>query len=61
MDYQSTNDYVFVRIDPGEVLVDSLKRVATDLSIEVAAITSGVGMLKDVRLGFFDVARDDYD
>lgn len=61
MDYQATNDYVFVRVDPGETLVESLKRVAADLSIEVAAITSGVGMLKEVRLGFFDVVKDDYD
>jgi predicted DNA-binding protein with PD1-like motif len=61
MDYEATNDYVFVRIDPGEMLVESLKMIAVDLSIEVAAITSGVGMLKEVRLGFFDVAKDDYD
>jgi Predicted DNA-binding protein with PD1-like DNA-binding motif len=31
------------------------------MSISSAAITSGVGMLERVELGFFDAEKDDYD
>ena len=51
---------IFVRLDPGERLVESLTAVATNSAFSAAAIVSGVGMLSGVELGFFDVALNDY-
>ena len=51
---------VFVRIDPGERLVESLAAVATRSEFPAAAIVSGVGMLNGIELGFFDIGLDDY-
>ena len=61
MFYQFADGCLFVRIDPGEPLVSSLKSLAAKLSIHAASIMGGVGMLKDVRLGFFDIVKGDYD
>ncbi|GAA3344844.1 hypothetical protein GCM10020358_49710 [Amorphoplanes nipponensis] len=60
MDWESTGAELFVRIDPGEPLVASLGRVAMQVPFRLAAITSGVGMIERVRLGFFDAGFDDY-
>jgi predicted DNA-binding protein with PD1-like motif len=54
-------EYVFVRLETGEEIVTSLKEVARLKNIRAAAITSGVGMVSAVRLGFFCVPKDDYD
>jgi uncharacterized protein len=61
MDWKSSGSDIFLRIDPEELLVDSLVRVSTALDIQSAAITSGVGMLMSVELGFFDIRKDDYE
>lgn len=51
---------IFIRLDPGDRLVESLAAIATQRSFSSAAIVSGVGMLNGVELGFFDVSLDDY-
>lgn len=51
---------IFVRLDPGERLVESLITVANQNAFPAAAIVSGVGMLSHIELGFFDVDLDDY-
>lgn len=60
MDWKAVNNEVFLRVDPEEGLIDSLKKLSDALNITSAAITSGVGMLMSVQLGFFDTAQDDY-
>ncbi len=60
MQWTMRDSGVFVRIDPGEHLVESLRTVASECGFQGAAITSGVGMLDGVELGFFDVELDDY-
>lgn len=61
METFDTDDYVFLRLEPGELIIASLKETARQKEIRVAAITSGVGMLSTVEFGFFCTARDDYD
>jgi uncharacterized protein len=60
MDWKASGSEIFLRIDPEEYLVKSLIRLSEELSIQSAAITSGVGMLMAVELGFFDTEIDDY-
>jgi predicted DNA-binding protein with PD1-like motif len=50
----------FVRLDPGEEILDVLRSVSVETPIHVASISSGVGMLKSAVLGFFEVPLDDY-
>jgi len=51
----------FVRLEPGERLVASLKEFAATQGIQFASIVSGVGMASHLEMGFFDVAKNDYD
>ncbi|MEA2823007.1 MAG: uncharacterized protein QOJ86_5011 [Bradyrhizobium sp.] len=51
---------IFVRLEQGEELIDSLKRVATDCDLSGYEIASGVGMIEGLRLGFFCVNDNDY-
>jgi len=60
MEWIAQGAEIFVRLDPGEGIVESLKNVAGHAGFSAAAITSGVGMLNGAELGFFDVAIDDY-
>ena len=60
MDSVARGSEIFVRLDPGEKLVESLARFAAKQAIATAAIVSGVGMLSRAELGFFDVEMDDY-
>ena len=61
MEWTTNNDEIFVRLDPGERLVESLSAIAAEASVSTAAITSGVGMLSSAELGFFMVPLDDYE
>jgi predicted DNA-binding protein with PD1-like motif len=61
METWDNEDYLFLRLEPGEPVITSLKSVARYNAIEVGVITSGVGMLKAVQLGFFCVPKDDYE
>jgi predicted DNA-binding protein with PD1-like motif len=60
MEWKAKESDIFVRLDPGELLVESLRTIAAEVVFSAAAIISGVGMLSSVELGFFDVALDDY-
>jgi predicted DNA-binding protein with PD1-like motif len=53
-------DQILVRLDQGDLLVESLKQTAESLALPSAVIVSGVGMLSSIELGFFDQAEDDY-
>lgn len=55
------NNQFFIQLDAGEQLVASLKIIAEQHSIRVAAITCGVGMINGVEMGFFCIPKDDYD
>lgn len=60
MDWGRNGTELFVRIDPGEPLVATVADIAGEVPFRLAAITSGVGMIHGVRLGFFDAGVDDY-
>lgn len=60
MEVYHAGDYTFIRLEPGEPVIHSLKEVARDHEIRVGAITSGVGMLARAKLGFFCIPMDDY-
>jgi predicted DNA-binding protein with PD1-like motif len=65
LEHHAYGDQFFLRLDPGEELIESLRRFAAagdrHGNCDMYAITSGVGMVDGVALGFFCVPRDDYD
>ena len=60
MEWKANNQEIFVRLDPGERLVESLRDISGQAVFSAAAIVSGVGMLNGVELGFFDSSLDQY-
>jgi uncharacterized protein len=60
MKFTIAADHVFLRLDPNDELITSLKTVACDLQSRAIAIVSGVGMISTVTLGFFDHFSDSY-
>lgn len=51
---------LFLRLDPDEGLIRSLKDVSEQYEIEVAFISSGIGMVKNPEMGFFCIEQNDY-
>ena len=54
MDHRRLNENVFVRLDPGEELHDSLQEVARVEGIGAAAVTSGIGRVENALIGHLD-------
>ncbi len=54
MDHRRSNENVFVRLDPGEELHDSLQEVARVEGIGAAAVTSGIGRVENALMGHLD-------
>ena len=54
MDYRRSNENVFVRLDPGEELHESLCEVARMEGIGAAAVTSGIGRVENALVGHLD-------
>jgi len=58
--YRDEND-VFMRLEPGELLVKSLIELAEQEKIDFATIVSGVGMLEGLEMGWFCINENNYD
>lgn len=61
MEYYRNDNFAFMRLEPGEGLVESLIAFAKSENVDFATITSGVGMIDGLHMGFFCVNNNDYD
>ncbi|MDD3370900.1 MAG: DNA-binding protein [Alphaproteobacteria bacterium] len=61
MEYYKTNGDLFLRLEPGEKLVETLVEVASKEKIEFATIVSGVGMIEGLEMAWFCVNDNNYD
>ena len=59
MDYKKFDKKVFVRIDKGEEIVETLKQLCKDLDIKAGTIT-GIGATDKATIGLFDVKTKKY-
>ncbi len=59
MDYKKFDKKVFVRIDTGEEIVETLKQLCKDLDIKAGTIT-GIGATDKATIGLFDVKTEKY-
>ncbi|MBN1280464.1 MAG: DNA-binding protein [Candidatus Thermoplasmatota archaeon] len=60
MKYQRLENKVFVRIDKGEEVVDSLKKVCTQLDISLGTII-GIGAANQLTIGLLNTRTHHYD
>ncbi|NJE26590.1 DNA-binding protein [Thermococcus sp. MV5] len=47
------NEYVIVKLERNEDLLDGLTKVAKSENIKAGMIISGIGMLKDLEMGYY--------
>ena len=56
MDYRKFGDKIFVRLDPNEEIVESLRRVCKTEDITLATV-EGLGAISEFTAGVFDVVK----
>jgi len=61
LEYYRNKSELFIRLEPGEKLVESLVSIAKKEKIEFAIITSGVGMIEGAEMAWFCVNDNKYD
>ena len=54
MDFSRQGKDVFVRLDPGEEMHESLRGLSQPLRMAAAVITSGIGRVRDAEIGYLD-------
>ena len=54
MEHTRSGSDILVRIDPGEEIHTSLKKLADDLGFDAAAITSGIGRTRENQYGYMN-------
>ena len=54
MEWTTSGNDIFLRLDPGEEIHRSLQEVADALNLNAAAVTSGIGRVRASVYGFMD-------
>lgn len=60
MEFTNIGDQLVVRIDPKEKIIASLRKCCKENRLYAGFISSGVGMISNLELGFFDQKTDSY-
>ena len=60
MDYRRFNDTILLRIDRGEEIIETVKKVAEKEHIRLASVEA-LGATDDFTVGVYDVAEKHYD
>jgi len=53
MHSKQNKDLIFIRLFPGKDIFDKLREVCRKYQINTAVVISGIGQLKDFKLGYF--------
>ncbi len=53
MEYRDTKDLIFIRLEQGEDLFESLRTICKAAGLKVGVLISAIGMLKQAELNFF--------
>ena len=54
MDYTKSGSDLFVRLDPGEDIHETLQNLAEEVGFDAAAITSGIGRTRNNKYGYMN-------
>ncbi|MCK4500015.1 DNA-binding protein [Candidatus Babeliales bacterium] len=58
MQSKRKGDIIFIRLFPGEDINEELKKACKDHDVKTAVVLSGIGQLKNVKLGYFKKKGD---
>lgn len=61
MIYREDERILFIRMDDGENFVENLEKVLQEAGVTSGVIISGVGMLRDLEIGWFNVEKMVYE
>ncbi len=53
MQSKQVNDLIFIRLFPDENIYEKLEEVCSKYQVNTAVVISGIGQLKDFKLGYF--------
>jgi predicted DNA-binding protein with PD1-like motif len=53
MHSKKEKDLIFIRLFPGEDIFEKLREVCRKYQVDTALVISGIGQLKDFKLGYF--------
>lgn len=59
--YTERDGDIFLRLDPGEEIIDALKLCSRRHNIQAASINSGVGMADGIEFGFYCIPKGGYE
>ncbi len=59
MHYKRFRNKIFIRIDRGEEIVESLEKICRTLDINLGTIT-GIGAADKIKIGLYDVSSKEY-
>ena len=54
MEWTRSDEDIFVRIDPGEEIHETLQKLADEIGFDAAAITSGIGRTRGNQYGYMN-------
>ena len=60
MEWTRSGEDLFVRLDPGEEVHESMQKLADEVGFNAAAITSGIGRTRDTLYGFMNDKKETY-
>jgi hypothetical protein len=52
------NNLIFIRLFPGERIYENLERVCQEYKVRTGVILSGIGQVKNIKLGYFKEKGD---
>lgn len=59
MEFRDLGDRYILRLDPGEEIIDSLKRFCSENKIESGRVM-GIGAIRQTRIGYINLESKDY-
>ena len=59
MESKEKNDFIFIHLFPNEDILEKITEACKKHKVETAVVLSGIGQLKQVRLGYFK-EKDNY-
>jgi len=61
MEYGLENNVLVAKLEDGEDIFESLEKIMNQIEHESAVVLSGIGMLRDFRVGFYNNETGDYE
>ncbi|MFW5953122.1 MAG: PPC domain-containing DNA-binding protein [Candidatus Natronoplasma sp.] len=61
MEYGLENNVLIAKLENGEDIFESLEKIMNEIEHESAVVLSGIGMLRNFKVGFYNSETGDYE